>query len=146
YVSAGGKYFADLQRLVARLDFYRQQGKKVVFTNGCFDILHRGHITYLNRAKGLGDVLVVGVNADESIRRLKGPTRPINTLEDRIQVLAALSCLDHLVAFGEDTPCDLVRALRPDDFAKRSDSTRDPLPEAAIAEAPGGVVQILPFL
>src|SRR5207302_3220812 len=111
YVAAGGKYFADLPRLAARLDFYRRQGKKVVFTNGCFDILHRGHITYLNRAKTLGDVLVVGVNSDDSIRRLKGPGRPINTREDRIGVLSALSCVDHLIAFDEDTSCNLVRAL-----------------------------------
>src|SRR5205085_5952011 len=98
YVWAGGKLVSDPGRLAARLDFYRQQGRRIVFTNGCFDILHRGHITYLNRAKTRGDVLVVGVNGDESIRRLKGPDRPINTLEDRLQVLAALSCIDHLVA------------------------------------------------
>src|SRR5207244_3021198 len=76
FVSAGGKYVGALDRFLARLDFYRQQGRRVVFTNGCFDILHRGHITYLNRAKTLGDVLVVGVNSDDSIRRLKGPSRP----------------------------------------------------------------------
>jgi len=146
YVAAGGKFFADLQRLVARLDFYRQQGKKIVFTNGCFDILHRGHITYLNRAKALGDVLVVGVNSDDGIRRLKGPQRPINSLEDRVQVLAALSCVDHLVAFGEDTPCNLVRVVRPDVFVKGGDYTRERLPEAEIVEELGGVVQILPFV
>jgi D-beta-D-heptose 7-phosphate kinase/D-beta-D-heptose 1-phosphate adenosyltransferase len=146
YVSAEGKYYGDLQRLVARVEFYRQQGRRIVFTNGCFDILHRGHITYLNRAKMLGDVLIVGVNSDESIHRLKGPDRPINTLEDRIQVLAALSCVDHLVAFGDDTPCNLIRALRPDVFVKGGDYTRERLPEAPLVEELGGVVQILPYL
>ncbi len=146
FVSAGGKYVGDLDRFLGRLDFYRQQGRSIVFTNGCFDILHRGHITYLNRAKRLGDVLVVGINSDQSIRRLKGPSRPINTLEDRIQVLAALSCVDHLVPFDEDTPCSLVRAIRPDVFVKGGDYTRDRLPEAAVVESCGGVVHILPLV
>jgi D-beta-D-heptose 7-phosphate kinase/D-beta-D-heptose 1-phosphate adenosyltransferase len=146
HVSAGGKYFGDLRRLQARVDFYREQGRKVVFTNGCFDILHRGHITYLNRAKALGDVLIVGVNSDESIRRIKGPSRPINTLEDRVQVLAALSSVDHLVAFDENTPCTLIRAIRPHVFVKGGDYTRERLPEAPLVEELGGVVQILPYL
>lgn len=146
FVCAGGKYVAALDHFLPRLDFYRQQGRRVVFTNGCFDILHRGHITYLNRAKDLGDVLIVGVNSDASIRRLKGPTRPINSLEDRVQVLAALNCIDHIVPFEEDTPCGLVRAIRPDVFVKGGDYTRDRLPEAAIVESYGGVVQILPFV
>ena len=145
-VSAGGKSFSELARLAARVEFYKQQGRKVVFTNGCFDILHRGHITYLNRAKGLGDVLIVGVNSDDGIRRLKGPTRPINTLEDRIQVLAALSSVDHLVAFDDDTPCNLIRALKPNVFVKGGDYTRERLPEALLVEELGGVVHILPFL
>jgi D-beta-D-heptose 7-phosphate kinase/D-beta-D-heptose 1-phosphate adenosyltransferase len=146
YVSAGGKYVPDLRRLAARVEFLRQQGRRIVFTNGCFDILHRGHITYLNQAKALGDVLVVGVNSDDGIRRLKGPDRPINTLEDRIQVLAALSCVDHLTAFDEDTPCNLIQALRPHVFVKGGDYTRERLPEAPLVEAFGGVVQILPYL
>jgi D-beta-D-heptose 7-phosphate kinase / D-beta-D-heptose 1-phosphate adenosyltransferase len=146
YVSAGGKLAGDLDRFLARLNFYRQQGRRIVFTNGCFDILHRGHITYLNRAKTLGDVLIVGVNSDDGIRRLKGPSRPINNLEDRVQVLAALSCIDHLVPFEEDTPCDLVRAIRPDVFVKGGDYTRERLPEADIVESYGGVIQILPFI
>src|SRR5439155_15879058 len=113
FVCADGKYLSDLARLAARAEGYRQQGRRVVFTNGCFDILHRGHISYLNRAKALGDVLIVGVNSDASIRRLKGPQRPINTLEDRLQVLAALSCIDHLTSFDDDMPCNLIRAVRP---------------------------------
>ncbi|MBK9714671.1 MAG: D-glycero-beta-D-manno-heptose 1-phosphate adenylyltransferase [Kouleothrix sp.] len=145
-ISADGKYSRDLDRLVALVELYRQQGRRVVFTNGCFDILHRGHVTYLSRAKALGDVLIVGVNGDAGVRRLKGPTRPINTLEDRAQVLAALSCVDHLVAFDEETPIRLIRALRPDVFVKGGDYTREKLPEAPVVEALGGVVYILPYL
>jgi D-beta-D-heptose 7-phosphate kinase/D-beta-D-heptose 1-phosphate adenosyltransferase len=145
-VCAGGKIIGDRARLAARAEFYRQQGRRVVFTNGCFDILHRGHITYLNRARALGDVLIVGVNSDAGIRRLKGPDRPINTLEDRLQVLAALGCVDHLTAFDEDTPCELIRAVRPDVFVKGGDYTRERLPEASLVEELGGVVHILPFV
>src|SRR5207253_6083229 len=113
-VAAEVKPAADVAEVTRRLAPLRDRGRRVVFTNGCFDILHRGHITYLSRAKALGDVLVVAVNSDASIRHLKGPERPINTLEDRLQVLAALSCVDHLVAFDEDTPVALVEAARPD--------------------------------
>jgi D-beta-D-heptose 7-phosphate kinase / D-beta-D-heptose 1-phosphate adenosyltransferase len=146
YLSAGDKYVGALERFLGRVDYYREQGRRIVFTNGCFDILHRGHITYLNRAKTLGDILIVGVNADDTIRKLKGPSRPINNLDDRVQVLAALSCIDHIIPFTEDTPCNLVQALRPDVFVKGGDYTRDRLPEAAIVEAYGGVVQILPLV
>jgi len=145
-ISVEGKYIPKLSRLLAQAELYRQQGRRIVFTNGCFDILHRGHITYLSRAKALGDVLIVGINADASVRRLKGPTRPINSLEDRAQVLAALSCVDHLIAFEEETPIQLIRKLRPDVFVKGGDYTRASLPEAPIVEQLGGVVQILPYV
>ena len=100
-LSVGGKRIGDRDELAARVAYFRRQGLRLVFTNGCFDILHRGHIAYLNRAKALGDVLVVGVNADESVQRLKGPDRPINDLEDRLQVLEALSCIDLVVPFDQ---------------------------------------------
>jgi D-beta-D-heptose 7-phosphate kinase/D-beta-D-heptose 1-phosphate adenosyltransferase len=145
-VSSDAKPAADRAALAARLDASRRQGKRIVFTNGCFDILHRGHVSYLSRAKALGDVLVVGVNSDASIRRLKGPTRPINALEDRVQVLAALSCVDHVIPFDEDTPHNLLRVVRPHVFAKGGDYTRDSLPEASLVEALGGAVHILPYL
>jgi len=145
-VSYDGKYISDLSRLVLTLDACRKQGRRIVFTNGCFDILHRGHITYLNRAKNPGDILVVGVNSDSSVQRLKGPDRPINTLEDRIKVLSALSCVDYLTAFDGDTASDLVRVVRPDVFVKGGDYTKDRLPEAPVVEGLGGVVRILPFL
>jgi len=145
-VSYDGKYVSDMSRLVLMLDACRKQGRRIVFTNGCFDILHRGHITYLNRAKNPGDILVVGVNSDTSVQRLKGPDRPINTLEDRIKVLSALSCVDYLTAFDGDTASDLVRVVRPDVFVKGGDYTKDRLPEAPVVEGLGGVVRILPFL
>lgn len=145
YVSAGSKYVTDLSRLLQRISLYRQQGKRLVFTNGCFDILHRGHITYLNRAKALGDVLIVGLNSDDSVRRLKGSQRPINHLEDRAQVLAALSCIDHIVPFEENTPGHLIEAIRPDIFAKGGDYTKETLPEAPLVEKLGGSIRILSY-
>ena len=133
-------------RLVDRLEFLRRQGRRVVFTNGCFDILHRGHITYLNRAKELGDVLIVGVNTDAGVARLKGPSRPINALEDRVEVLSALSSVDHVVTFEEDTPERLIGIVQPDVFVKGGDYTLEMLPEAAVVQAHGGTVHLLPFV
>ncbi|HEY9674784.1 MAG TPA: D-glycero-beta-D-manno-heptose 1-phosphate adenylyltransferase [Waterburya sp.] len=146
HISCGDKYIPDVSILSTRLEFYRLQHRRIVFTNGCFDILHCGHIAYLNRAKALGDILVIGMNTDDSIRRIKGSSRPINTLEDRVQVLAALSCVDHIIAFDDDTPCNLIRAVRPDVFVKGGDYTREMLPEAPIVEELGGTVQILQYL
>jgi D-beta-D-heptose 7-phosphate kinase/D-beta-D-heptose 1-phosphate adenosyltransferase len=145
-VAGGGKYLRDRGRLHAVLTAHREEGKRIVFTNGCFDILHRGHITYLSRAKTLGDVLVVGLNSDESVARLKGPGRPVNTLEDRAHVLAALSAVDHIVAFEEDTPIALVEDVRPDVFVKGGDYTREMLPEAPVVEALGGTIHLLPYV
>ncbi|MCW5851873.1 MAG: D-glycero-beta-D-manno-heptose 1-phosphate adenylyltransferase [Anaerolineae bacterium] len=145
-VSSVGKQITDRARLASRVEYYRRQGQRIVFTNGCFDILHRGHITYLNRAKALGDILIVGMNSDDSIRRLKGESRPINSLDDRLQVLAALSCVDHVVAFDEDTPTELIRIVRPDVFVKGGDYRRESLPEAPLVEELGGQVHLLPYL
>ena len=146
HVSADAAKVADRRELETLVAAARDQGRTVVFTNGCFDILHRGHITYLNRAKALGDVLVVGVNSDESVRRLKGDERPINPVGDRVEVLAALSCVDRLVVFDEETPIDLIRALRPDVYVKGGDYTRETLPEAPVVESLGGKVRILPYV
>ncbi|MDQ3870195.1 MAG: D-glycero-beta-D-manno-heptose 1-phosphate adenylyltransferase, partial [Chloroflexota bacterium] len=146
YLLADDKYARGSEAVARTVAIHREQGRRIVFTNGCFDILHRGHITYLNRAKALGDVLVVAVNSDESVRRLKGHERPINTLDDRVQVLSALSCVDHIVSFDEDTPEELIRIVRPDVFVKGGDYTRDTLPEAPLVEALGGSVQILPYV
>jgi len=125
---------------------HRLAGRRIVFTNGCFDILHRGHVTYLSRAKTLGDVLVVAVNGDASVRRLKGASRPVNPLEDRLEVLAALSCVDHVVAFDDDSPTELLRAARPDVYVKGGDYIRATLPEAPLVESLGGAVSFLDYL
>jgi D-beta-D-heptose 7-phosphate kinase/D-beta-D-heptose 1-phosphate adenosyltransferase len=140
------KQATDVFALTARVSSYHQAGKRIVFTNGCFDILHRGHITYLNQAKALGDVLVLGINSDNSVRRLKGPARPINPLEDRMQVLSALSCIDLIVPFDGDTPSDLIKVIKPDVFVKGGDYTRESLPEAQLVESLGGEVVLLPYL
>ncbi|MDP9070976.1 MAG: D-glycero-beta-D-manno-heptose 1-phosphate adenylyltransferase [Actinomycetota bacterium] len=140
------KYLCDLDPLAASVDLHRKQGRRVLFTNGCFDILHRGHITYLNRAKTLGDVLIVGLNDDDSVRRLKGPLRPINSLDDRAQVLAALSCVDYIVPFSGDSPTEAIQAVRPDVYVKGGDYTYEALPEAPLVEELGGTVRILPFM
>lgn len=140
------KYVPDAFQLIARVAAYKREDRRIVFTNGCFDLLHSGHINYLNRAKALGDVLIVGLNSDDSVRRLKGATRPINELEERAQVLAGLSCVDYIVAFDEDTPVELIKIVRPDVFVKGGDYTRANLPEADVVEKLGGTVQILPYL
>ena len=99
----------------------RQRGKRIVFTNGCFDILHAGHVDYLTRARKMGDVLVLGLNSDSSTRKLKGPGRPINTQCDRAKVLAALSCIDAISIFNEETPAALIRAVKPHILVKGAD-------------------------
>src|SRR5512140_498851 len=146
YYSTHEKFITDIFQLALRVAHYRRAGRKIVLTNGCFDILHSGHTAYLNRAKALGDVLIVGLNSDRSVCKLKGPTRPINALEDRAQVLAALSCVDHIVSFDGDTPHELIRMIRPDVFVKGGDYTRETLPEADLVEALGGKVELLPYL
>lgn len=118
----------------------------VVFTNGVFDILHAGHVTYLEAARALGDVLVVGLNSDASVRRLKGPTRPVNTQEDRACVLAALRCVDHVVVFDDDTPLRVITDLLPDVLVKGADYTRDTVVGADVVEQHGGRVALIPLL
>ena len=112
------KSFDDISALVKR---YKVNGKKVVFTNGCFDILHVGHVKYLQVAKSFGDILIVGLNSDESVSRLKGPTRPVNIAEDRAYILAALEAVDFVVPFAEDTPHNLIKMIEPDVLVKGGD-------------------------
>ncbi|MFN2490000.1 MAG: D-glycero-beta-D-manno-heptose 1-phosphate adenylyltransferase [Actinomycetota bacterium] len=146
HFSPAAKYIADAARLEDAMECHRRQRRRVVMTNGCFDIIHRGHVTYLNRAKTLGDVLVVGVNSDAGVARLKGPARPINSLEDRVQVLAALSSVDHVVVFDEETPERLIERIRPQVFVKGGDYTLEMLPEADAVRAHGGEVHILSYV
>jgi D-beta-D-heptose 7-phosphate kinase / D-beta-D-heptose 1-phosphate adenosyltransferase len=142
YLSTEGKYISGSMGLRQLAESLHRERKKVVLTDGSFDILHRGHIAHLTQAKELGDVLVVGVNSDESVRRLKGPGRPITPLEDRVEILSALDSVDHLVPFEGDTPNDLIAALRPHVYVKGGDHSKE-LPEAT-AERLAGEVVILP--
>lgn len=111
----------SLRALKAHLEKDRKQDKKIVFTNGCFDILHAGHVSVLEFSRAKGDVLVVGLNSDDSVRRLKGPTRPVNTQGDRALVLAALESVSYVCIFNEDTPYNLIKAVRPDVLVKGGD-------------------------
>ncbi len=126
--------------------FGRPRTGTLVFTNGCFDLLHRGHVEYLYAARALGDALVVGLNSDDSVRRLKGPDRPLNALDDRAVVLAALECVDAVTAFTEDTPLALIRALLPDVLVKGGDYTPETVVGRAEVEAAGGRVAIVPLV
>jgi D-beta-D-heptose 7-phosphate kinase/D-beta-D-heptose 1-phosphate adenosyltransferase len=129
------------------LDTFRPpRDQRVVFTNGCFDILHRGHVEYLYAARRLGDVLVVGVNTDPSVRRLKGPDRPVVALDDRLYVLAGLACVDAVTPFGEDTPRELIAELLPDVLVKGGDYEPDGVAGAEEVRAAGGDIVILPFI
>ncbi|XPV67623.1 MAG: D-glycero-beta-D-manno-heptose-7-phosphate kinase [Halarcobacter sp.] len=112
------KDFQEIEKISNRL---KQQNKKIVFTNGCFDILHKGHVSYLNIAKSYGDVLILGLNSDDSVKRLKGESRPVNTQDDRAYVLSALECVDYVVIFDEDTPYELIKVVQPDILAKGAD-------------------------
>ncbi|MCS5422618.1 MULTISPECIES: D-glycero-beta-D-manno-heptose 1-phosphate adenylyltransferase [Psychrilyobacter] len=121
----------------------KESGKKVVFTNGCFDILHVGHLRYLNEARECGDILIVGVNSDDSVRRLKGPTRPINGEMDRAELLCGLKAVDYAVIFPEDTPVEIIETLKPSIHVKGGDYKKEDLPETVVVEKNGGEVRIL---
>lgn len=133
----------DLEQDLERV---RRSSGKVVFTNGCFDLLHRGHLFLLREARKLGDVLVVGVNSDGSARRAKGPGRPVMLEEDRVELLEALPCVDHVVVFDEDTPEALIRHVKPDLHVKGGDHAGDQLAEESAVEEGGGEVVVLPLL
>jgi D-beta-D-heptose 7-phosphate kinase/D-beta-D-heptose 1-phosphate adenosyltransferase len=124
--------------LKQQLERERRRGRRIVFTNGCFDWLHVGHVRSLEQARSLGDVLVVGVNQDRRVRELKGPGRPLVPARQRAELVAALSCVDRVVLFGEDTPVPLIRALRPDVVAKGGDYRGADPPEKRVIEALGG--------
>jgi len=119
------------------------KNKKVVFTNGCFDILHVGHVRYLTAAKNFGDVLIVGLNTDESVRRLKGASRPINCQADRAEVLLGLKAVDHVIFFGEATAENLIAEVKPAVYVKGGDYTLETLPEAKIVQSFGGRVELV---
>jgi D-beta-D-heptose 7-phosphate kinase/D-beta-D-heptose 1-phosphate adenosyltransferase len=132
----------QIGRLTARL---RGEGRKIVFTNGCFDLLHPGHVDYLRQARSYGDCLVVGVNTDGSVRRSKGATRPVCPLEDRLELLAALDSVDYLVAFEEDTPLSLIEEVSPHVLAKGEDWRQKGVVGREWVEAHGGRVVLVPL-
>lgn len=139
--------FARADNFAAHADALRRAGRtRIVFTNGVFDILHVGHVRYLQAARALGDALLVGVNSDDSVRRLKGPTRPLNPENERAEVVAALACVDGVCVFGEDRPDVLIQAVRPSVHAKGGDyASPDALPETPLVRALGGTVVLLPL-
>ncbi len=124
----------------------RAEQKRIVFTNGVFDLLHKGHTAYLLEARNIGDLLVVGLNADSSVRRLKGETRPIQNEEDRAYILASLKACDCIVIFDEDTPFDLIAALIPDILVKGGDYKIEDIVGKEIVELNGGIVKTIPFV
>ncbi len=146
YFTAVPKYIAQTEQLAEIVNDLKKQGKKIVFTNGCFDIIHKGHIALLNKAREAGDVLIVGVNNDNSIRKLKGPERPINNLEDRLTVLAGLQSVDYLIAFEEESPVQLIKQVHPHVFVKGGNYTETSIPEAPLLKKLGCVVKIIPYI
>jgi rfaE bifunctional protein nucleotidyltransferase chain/domain len=134
----------DADALAAFVRYARSAGKRVVFTNGVFDILHPGHVRYLQAARAHGDVLIVGINSDASVRRNKGPERPINPQGERAEVLAALACVDAVSIFDDDTPADIIRRVQPDVLVKGADWPVDQIVGRDTVEARGGRVVLEP--
>lgn len=132
----------ELRRTLEKL---RGNGKRIVFTNGCFDLLHVGHLRYLEKARSLGDILVVGVNSDSSVQRLKGPRRPILPLEERMELLSGLGCIDYVTSFEESTPLELISVLKPHVLVKGGDWSKETIVGREVVEGSGGEVVILPF-
>ncbi|MGK0498723.1 MAG: D-beta-D-heptose 7-phosphate kinase/D-beta-D-heptose 1-phosphate adenosyltransferase [Oceanicoccus sp.] len=135
----------SLEQLIIALDDAHADGEKVVFTNGCFDIIHAGHVGYLEQARELGDRLIVAINSDESVVRLKGPGRPINPVDRRMAVLAGLESVDWVVSFDGDTPESLIEAVKPDVLVKGGDYDKKGVVGWEIVEAYGGSVSVLSF-
>lgn len=137
------------KNLAGLCKMYHSQGKRIVFTNGCFDVLHSGHVSYLKGAKAKGDILIVGLNNDESVRRLKGVERPINSLEHRIAVLSELNCVDYVIPFGshgQDNPIELIKKIKPDVFVKGADYEKKFMPERKILKEIGAEFVLLPLI
>jgi rfaE bifunctional protein nucleotidyltransferase chain/domain len=128
------------------VDLWREDEKRIVFTNGCFDILHMGHIQFLEEAKNLGDKLIIGVNSDESVKRLKGNIRPINKEHSRLYLLASLTCVDCVVLFDEDTPYELIGFLKPDILVKGGDYQPDEIVGSDLVLGRGGIVKSLQYV
>lgn len=133
------------EKLKGQLDNARRQGARIVFTNGVFDLLHRGHIRYLREARAMGDLLVVALNSDASVARLKGPRRPLLPLSERVKIMAALDMVDYVTSFDEDTPLEIIELIQPDVLVKGGDYTPDTIVGRDAVEARGGRVVALPL-
>lgn len=136
----------ERQSLLTQRQRLRQEGRRVVFTNGCFDLLHPGHVRYLAQARSLGDALIVALNSDASVNKLKGESRPILKEQERAEVMAALACVDYVTIFAEETPRELIAQLLPDVLVKGGDWSLDTIVGRAEVEAAGGVVESLSFI
>jgi rfaE bifunctional protein nucleotidyltransferase chain/domain len=136
----------DLTALKRKLAFWQFKSKPVVFTNGCFDILHHGHIDYLSKAADLGDILIVGLNSDSSVKKLKGDKRPVNNENDRAMILASLNFIKAVVLFEEETPYELIKAINPDILVKGSDYAVEKIVGYDIVKAHGGEIKTIDFL
>ncbi len=140
------KKLVSRKKLVEIVRRLKRKGKKIVFTNGCFDILHAGHVRYLSEAKKLGNILIVGLNSDSSVRKIKGEGRPINTEKDRAEVLSALESVDYIVIFNEETPENIIKLILPDVLVKGSDWKGKKVAGADIVKRNGGSVFFVPVL
>lgn len=136
----------DRTEMLAKRRQLRQEGRRLVFTNGCFDLLHPGHVRYLQQARALGDALLVALNSDESVRKLKGESRPILKEQERAEVMAALACVDYVTIFEEETPRQLIAELLPDVLVKGGDWSVETIVGREEVEAAGGVVESLSFI
>ena len=136
----------DDKSLNQQLVIWRFLSKKIVFTNGCFDIIHLGHIDYLSKAKDLGDILLIGLNTDDSVKRLKGNNRPINNQQERAVLLASLQFIDGIILFNEDTPHDLIKKTKPDILVKGSDYKKEEIVGADVIKNTGGEIITIDFL
>jgi D-beta-D-heptose 7-phosphate kinase/D-beta-D-heptose 1-phosphate adenosyltransferase len=145
YEEIKSKIISPDQASVRFTEAFRKQ-HRLVFTNGCFDLLHRGHVYYLSHARELGDLLVVGLNSDASVSRLKGPGRPVNTEQSRAEVLGALTAVDHIIIFSEDTPIDLIRSLKPHVLVKGGDYKKEEIVGYREVVSWGGEVVTIPLL
>ena len=133
----------ELLRIIKNL---KARGKRIVFTNGCFDLLHLGHVRYLEKAKSLGDILVVGVNSDSSVRKLKGPKRPILPEGERTEILSGLGCVDYITVFNEADPLKLITSLKPNLLVKGGDWRREQIVGREVVEGSGGELVVIPFV
>jgi rfaE bifunctional protein nucleotidyltransferase chain/domain len=140
------KLFTSTAKLQQQVEAWQHAGEKVVFTNGCFDLLHRGHVDYLAKAADCGQRLIIGVNTDASVSKLKGPNRPIQDEQSRLQILASLQCVDAVILFDEETPYELIKLLQPDVLVKGSDYTPENIVGYDVVTAKGGEVKTIDFI